>query len=135
VNYPYLCEIESFYYVLKGQSYRQIGKTLNLRFSTVRYVIKRHEESGITENKHRSGRPQILTTRQQRQIIKWVVKEPVTSAQTLCAHIATTSGKHVSAQTIRNYCTTLNYVAERRGKSLSQAKETDKSGWSLLKHM
>jgi transposase len=44
----------------KGQSYRQIGKTLNLRFSTVRYVIKRHEETDITGNKHRSGRPKIL---------------------------------------------------------------------------
>jgi hypothetical protein len=34
--------------------------------------------------------------------MRQVVKEGFASAQTLSAHIATTSGKHVSAQTIRN---------------------------------
>ena len=45
----------------QGKGFREIGKTLNINYSTVRYVIKRLEETGNTVNKAGSGRPKALT--------------------------------------------------------------------------
>ena len=45
----------------QGKSDGEIDKTLNINYSTVRYVIKRHEETGNTANKPGSGRPKALT--------------------------------------------------------------------------
>jgi len=86
----------------RGESYREIGKTLKLSFSTVRHVIKKYEETNSTKNRRRSGRPKALTVREQRNIIKEAIKNPFVSAQSLSADIATSSGKTVSAQTVRN---------------------------------
>ena len=41
----------------QDKSYGEIGKTLNINYSTVRYVIKSHEETSNTVNKAGSGRP------------------------------------------------------------------------------
>ncbi|CAK9801095.1 Transposable element Tc1 transposase [Anthophora plagiata] len=86
----------------EGESYRKIGEKLNINFSTVRYVIKKQEETGSIKNKRRSGRPKILSNRDRRQIIKQVSKEPFTSAQSITNQIAAISGKVVCAQTVRN---------------------------------
>lgn len=85
-----------------GKSYRKIAKMVKVSFSAVRYIIKRHDETGNTENKPRSGRPKILTTRERRAIIREVQLHPFISAQKLSSQVATTSGKIVHPQTIRN---------------------------------
>lgn len=71
-------------------------------FSTARYIIKRYEETGSTENKPQSGRSKLLTKKEQRHIIKEVSRKPFTSVQSLAENIAIVSVKTVSAQTIRN---------------------------------
>ena len=86
----------------KGRSYRQIGADLKLNYSTVRYIIKKREETGSVENKARSGRPKKLSTRDRRQIVRSVQNKPFTSAQSLANDIASSSGKVVCAQTVRN---------------------------------
>ncbi|CAK9818393.1 Transposable element Tc1 transposase [Anthophora quadrimaculata] len=86
----------------RGESYRKIGNSLNLSFSTVRNVIKKFKDTGSVENKTRSGRPQALTIRQRRDIVKEAIKNPFVSAKSLAVDIATYSGKEVSAQTVRN---------------------------------
>lgn len=95
-----------------GLSYREIGKKLNLNFSSVRYVIKKKEESGTTETKARSGRPKKLDSRQQRSIITQISKNPFLSAQQLATDVASTSGTTVSSQTIRN----ILHKAQLRGR-------------------
>ena len=85
-----------------GQSYREIGKTLNLSFRTVQYIVKKYEKTKSTDNQPRTGRPKVLTNRERRYIIKKATKYPFTSAQALCNDVASTSGKSVCPQTIRN---------------------------------
>jgi hypothetical protein len=75
---------------------------LNLSFSTVRYVIKKYDDTGSTENKSRSGRPRALTVRERRDVIRQAIKKPFVSVQSLADDIATSSKKTVCAQTIRN---------------------------------
>ncbi|CAK9814099.1 Transposable element Tcb2 transposase [Anthophora plagiata] len=77
-----------------GESYRKIGKALNLNFTTVQYIVKKYEETRSTDNRPRSGRPKILTDRERRSVIKEVTKFPFISAQTLCNDVASTSGKN-----------------------------------------
>ena len=79
----------------QGKSYREIGKTLNISYSKVRYVFKRHEETGNIVNKPRSCRPKALTNWKRREIIRQAVKIPFTIAQTSFSHVLTLSGKRV----------------------------------------
>lgn len=89
--------------LLKNQqkTYRQIADFLGLNFSTVRYVIKRYEERGSTENSERKGRPKKLTPRLKRKIRKEALKNPVISSRELAAMVQSTSGVQVTSRTIR----------------------------------
>ncbi|GFY75064.1 putative transposase rhodnius neglectus [Trichonephila inaurata madagascariensis] len=85
-----------------GLSYREIGKKVNVCFSTVRYIIKRHKERGYTSNNLRSGRPKKLSLRIKRNIIREASKNPFVSAFTLANDVASTSGVQICAQSVRN---------------------------------
>ena len=52
-------------------------------FSRVRAIINKYKETGITENKHISGRPRILTCREQQRVINLIQKQPSESAHSL----------------------------------------------------
>ncbi|KAF8790455.1 hypothetical protein HNY73_005474 [Argiope bruennichi] len=58
----------------EGLTYRAIGVQLNISLFTVRSVVKKFKETGSTENKTRSGRPGIFSTREKRAIINKVIK-------------------------------------------------------------
>lgn len=116
-----------------GLSYREIGKQLNVNFSSVRYVIKKKKETGSTINKQRTGRPRKLDPRQRRAIIKESSKNPFLSARELAVDVASTSGTIVTPQTIRNILHSANirgraprkkpFISERnRVKRLEFAK-------------
>ncbi|GIX92768.1 HTH_Tnp_Tc3_2 domain-containing protein [Caerostris darwini] len=81
-----------------GLSYREIGKKVNVCFSTVRYIIKRHKERGSTSNNLLSGRPKKLSQRIKRKIIREASKVPFVRAITLANDVASTSGVQISAQ-------------------------------------
>ncbi|GFY48413.1 hypothetical protein TNIN_359671 [Trichonephila inaurata madagascariensis] len=81
-----------------GLSYREIGKKVNVCFSTVRYIIKRHKERGYTSNNLRSGRPKKLSLRIKRNIIREASRNPFVSAITLANDVASTSGVQICAQ-------------------------------------
>ncbi|KAF8781567.1 Glucose dehydrogenase like protein [Argiope bruennichi] len=53
----------------EGLTYRAIRVQLNISLFTVRSVVKKFKETGSTENKTRSGRPRIFSTREKRAII------------------------------------------------------------------
>lgn len=96
------------------QSYREIGKTLNLSLSTVRYIIKKYGKTKSTKNKSRSGRPKILTSPERQYIIKQALRNPAVSAQSLSEHLALLSGKTVCAQTIRNVLNSVEIYGRRK---------------------
>lgn len=84
-----------------GQSYREIGKTLKINFSSVRCVIKRFNERGNTDNLPRKGRPRVLTPRECRSIIQQVHQEPSTSAMNLVNVVELRTGKKISESTVK----------------------------------
>lgn len=50
------------------KSYADIAKIVNRTRSTVQYIIKRFENENNIENKHRNGRPKLLTVREEKNI-------------------------------------------------------------------
>ena len=60
---------------MAGLSGRDIASNLGLIQSTVNRVIKRHETSGSVENGPRSGRPKMLTERDNRHLINNMKKD------------------------------------------------------------
>lgn len=85
-----------------GKSYREIGKAIQLPFTTVGYIVRKYEELGSIENKPRPGRLNKLTMRVKRSVVKTALKNPMVSAQKIVEDIATSSNIIVTPQTIRN---------------------------------
>ncbi|GFY46043.1 hypothetical protein TNIN_17941 [Trichonephila inaurata madagascariensis] len=103
-----------------GLSYREIGKKVNVCFSTVRYIIKRHKERGYTSNNLLSGRPKKLSLRIKRNIIREASKNPFVRAITLANDVASTSGVQICAQSVRNVLHDAQiYVGDLQEKNLS----------------
>ena len=63
-----------------GKSLSEISKIINRPRSSIQTVLRNFNNTGTIENKPRSGRPPLLTGRDQRQIIKKVKEEPKISA-------------------------------------------------------
>lgn len=106
-----------------GLSYREIGKQLNLNFSSVRYVIKKKKETGTTTNKLRTGRPRKLNARQRRAIIKECTKKKTfLSAPELAVDVVSTSGTIITPQTIRKFLhdSNIRRKAPRKKKNIYQ---------------
>lgn len=93
----------------QGKSLRQIAKEVKKPFRTVHYVIGKYKQYNSVENKARSGRPKILSNRDERQILSEVAKNPRISARTLAIHIESSSGKIVCAETVRKVLRKSNY--------------------------
>lgn len=85
-----------------GLSYRDIHDIVKINFSTVRYIIKKYEETGNTDNKRRSGRPSKLTSRARRSIVRNALNNPLSSAKKIAIDIASETRITVTPQTIRN---------------------------------
>lgn len=85
----------------ENNSLGKIGKLVNRKKSTVQYIINKWKSSGCLDNSSRSGRPKILSPRDERRILKEVSENPFISAQNLANDIAITSGKNVCPETVR----------------------------------
>ena len=100
----------------------------------MRHVIKKYEETATTENRSRSGRPNVLTVRERRHIIREVVKNPFVSAQNLSVDIATSSGTTITAQTIRNvlHSATIYGRAERKEPFINDTNRQIRLGFAKV---
>lgn len=118
----------------EGLSYRAIAKKFNLTHPAVIYIVKKYEKTALIENKPRKGRPQKLTVREKRNVIRTSLKSPFTTAVDLAKQVATESGKTISSRTIQNVLMEANlygriarkkpYISEvNRKKRLEFAKE------------
>ena len=54
----------------EGYSYRDVGTRLGISHKTVFRLIKKHRETGSTADKPRSGRPKVMTDREDRILVR-----------------------------------------------------------------
>ena len=59
-----------------GESFRKIGQTIGRTYSSVQRVVNNFKKTGILTSKPRSGRPKILSAREERKIINMVKVNP-----------------------------------------------------------
>lgn len=85
-----------------GKTFRQISKELKISLCAIHNILKKKKETGVVDNKPRSGRPRKLTMRERRRVVKNALKNPKVSATMLAANIESVSGKVVTPQTVRN---------------------------------
>lgn len=83
------------------KSYADIAKIVNRTRSTVQYIIKRFENENNIENKHRNGRPKLLTVREERKILQLIQNNPRLNAPAIAKNIEEHFNKKVSSDTIR----------------------------------
>jgi transposase len=58
-----------------GMRARKVAEILDRSESTVSRFLKRHQETGNIENKHRTGRPKLITERGARKLSKIVITD------------------------------------------------------------
>ncbi len=66
-----------------GKDYKAISKALGLQRTTVRAIIHKWRKLVTVLNLPRSGRPNGITPKAQRQLIQDVIKEPRTTSKDL----------------------------------------------------
>lgn len=84
-----------------GKSYNEIRKLVNLSKSTVGDIVRRYKNEDRIESKLQTGRPKKLSAREEKQIVRKVVKNPRISAPKLKTEVLKETGKEVHEQTIR----------------------------------
>lgn len=95
-----LLQLVIFHYE-KGCSYRKIASMLKLSKSTVGDIILRYKNEDRLEPIKQTGRPKLLTERDNRLIMRKVKEDPKISAPKLQIYLEQYAKKKVSLQTIR----------------------------------
>lgn len=85
----------------KGKSLREIGKMIGRNHCTIKKIIDKYAKYKTVENLPRGRRPKCLTDKEVRAIVRQVKANPASSAVKIAEHISQTSGKSVSASTVR----------------------------------
>ena len=75
---------------------------LKMTKSTVGNIIKRYINEDRIDLVPQTGRPRTFTDREERNIVRSVIKNPKLSAPKLCSEVGCGTGKKVTPQTIRN---------------------------------
>lgn len=85
----------------KCRSTREIAKMLNLAQSTVHDIVRRFKREDRIDSVPQKGRPQRLTAREQRLVVRKVTNNPQISAPKIAAELLQESGKKVHPETVR----------------------------------
>lgn len=85
-----------------GKSLREISKIVNRSHSTVQYVLKRYKINKTVKNKTKLAHNKILTSADERYLVRKSKANPFLSAPKLAAIAESELGKTVCPQTIRN---------------------------------
>jgi transposase len=117
-------EVRAQIYILleEGYTQRDIASRLGVARSTVCYTKKRLQETGSHRSRARSGRPEALSSRDKRRIVRAARKEPFSSVQSLQNTIPTP----VSAQPIVRALAEVgifHYIARKRPHLTKAHKE------------
>jgi len=84
-----------------GFSYGNISKILDIPKSTVGVVVKKYNEERLTTTKPRSGRPKILSERDNRHLIKIAKENRSKTLEELTENFNTAMNISVSNRTIQ----------------------------------
>ena len=82
-----------------GMGYRKISTKFKIPISTIRAIVQKYKQHGITTNLPRKGRPRRLSKRSERLIQRKVAQKPFTTRAELQNYLQT-SGVNVSMATI-----------------------------------
>lgn len=74
---------------------------MNLPHTTVQYIIQKFKPSSEDNKKH-TGRKHKLTESESRDMVRKAAKNPGLPARMIVEHIATSYGKFVTPQKVRN---------------------------------
>lgn len=85
----------------KGKSYAEIGKIVQRSRYTIASIVHRMERDGRVANGRRTGRPPILTQREQRILLKNTRLHPRKSAAAVAGELALAAGKSVHPENVR----------------------------------
>lgn len=85
----------------KGKTHREIADLLNMKRSTVGDIIRRFNNEDRIDLKCSNGRPKILTSKEEANIIRKIKINPRLSAPKLVTEVKETTNKDLSPETIR----------------------------------
>lgn len=88
-------------FFLDGKSYREIGALVGRAHSSIQKVINNYNTTGSILSKTRSGRPPLLTHREQTTVIKSIRLNPRMTAHQVSLQIEESFSKTVSDDTVR----------------------------------
>ena len=88
----------------EGQSIRKISRTLKVSSSAVAKPIKRDDETGCREDRHRKGRPRVTSTAEDKfirvtSLRNWQLTAPQIATQVNASQ--SSSNRHISTSTVQ----------------------------------
>ena len=112
----------------KGKTTKEISDDLEVEVRTVQRVLKRHQETGDITPKVSTGRHRLLSSRDERELLLMMRREPTIRPSTL-RHSLT---KKVSARTVRRTLarTGLHATRMRRKPRLTSAQRQARLNWA-----
>jgi len=116
----------------KGEfSYREIAKELGIPKSTVGDVVKKYNEQGLTTTASRSGRPEILSEYEKKNLIKVAKENRFNTLEELTETFNTTLNISVSNRTIQRTLHKEGYSghAAKKKPFISEANRKKRYGW------
>jgi Transposase and inactivated derivatives len=85
----------------QNKSYGEISKLIGRSRSTIQYIIKHCEKENMLESSRRSGRPEKLTEREKRKVMKLVRSNPHISAPAIVSELKQMFNIDVHPDTVR----------------------------------
>ena len=115
----------------EGYTYRQIAERIGCSFQHVGYILKRFQETGMFEDRHRTGRPKIYTDRDARNLTKLVKENRKASSSLLATKWELSSGAKASARTVRCVALSKGYSWKAAAKKprLTKQAQKDRLKW------
>jgi transposase len=118
-----------------GFSQRKIAELLNFPKSTVGEVIKKYNEQGLTTTASRSGRPKILSERDNRQLIKIIKENRNKTLEELTEEFNTSMAISVSCRTVQRVLHEEGYSghAAKKKPLISEKNRKKRYGWCRMR--
>ena len=112
-----------------GMRARKVAEILDRSESTVSRFLKRYQETGNIENKHRSGRPKLITERGARKLSKILKTDRRQSLRDITHEFNASNVQPCSTRTIQRNLHSLGYNRRSVCKKWLSVKSTEKRGW------
>lgn len=115
-------------------SQRKITEILNIPKSTVGDVLKKYNEQGLTSTTPRSGRPKILTERDNRHLIKLVKENRGNTLEEITENFNTKMSISVSKRTVQRTLHKKGYSghAAKKKPLVSEKNRKKRYGWCRI---